>query len=664
VLSYAIVDTISGAKTVGTGGDFPSLSGAGGLFAALNSRVLTGDVTVTLTSDLTEDGSVLLNEFITGPSYPGPAYSVAIAPDSATMRTISGSGASGLIRFNGADRVTIDGRFGDSGRFITLRNTSNNTFALTIIFLNDSSHNTVRNCVIEGAGISTATGVIYFGTGTVTGNDNNAILENHIRDRSDAVGVPASLIVNNGTSGINNNGNSISGNSLFNFGNYGINITANGSEAWAITGNTIYRTSTGTAANIGIQFIGVGNNLIADNTIRDLTTTGLVVGVSLSTLTGNTTVARNRLYNLGGAGTSSITGFYFNGSGAANTATFVNNMVSISQTGTDQNLRGLHDQGVGGVFNAYYNTIVISGTGSGTSDTWAFAHHPQSVATVKNNIFMNLRTGGGNHYAAGGSISTGSIATDYNLFVGTGTTAANFFDSSSGTGTTGIPISYAQWQTNMGGDSHSNAANPSGDYSSAMFVAPATADLHLIPGGNVLVNNTGTTIPGFATDYDGHTRSFTTPSIGADEAFPFLGFQAWAATYGQSNDPLALGPNGQANLLNFAFGMAPTASGALVLNGTLAAGGIIGQTGTAIAAFEPSGNGVDFRALFVRRKDYVTAGLTYTPQFSADMTTWFNSATVPTVLADDGTHQIVSVPYPPFVGGGKKARFFRISVSL
>ena len=34
------------------------------------------------------------------------------------------------------------------------------------------------------------------------------------------------------------------------------------------------------------------------------------------------------------------------------------------------------------------------------------------------------------------------------------------------------------------------------------------------------------------------------------------------------------------------------------------------------------------------------------------------------LLADDGTFQIVSVPYPPFVGAGKKARFFRISVSI
>jgi hypothetical protein len=33
------------------------------------------------------------------------------------------------------------------------------------------------------------------------------------------------------------------------------------------------------------------------------------------------------------------------------------------------------------------------------------------------------------------------------------------------------------------------------------------------------------------------------------------------------------------------------------------------------------------------------------------------------VLADDGVNQIVSVPYPPLVGG-QQAKFFRIQVTL
>ena len=79
--------------------------------------------------------------------------------------------------------------------------------------------------------------------------------------------------------------------------------------------------------------------------------------------------------------------------------------------------------------------------------------------------------------------------------------------------------------------------------------------------------------------------------------------------------------------------------------------------------FGPVTNGVDYRAVFIRRKDYLAAGLVYTPQFSANLGTWANSLIEPTVLADDGTFQAVSVPYPPFIGG-KKVRFFRMSISI
>jgi len=44
------------------------------------------------------------------------------------------------------------------------------------------------------------------------------------------------------------------------------------------------------------------------------------------------------------------------------------------------------------------------------------------------------------------------------------------------------------------------------------------------------------------------------------------------------------------------------------------------------------------------------------------MTTWQTSIVTPTVLADDGTYQVVSVPYPNFVAG-RKARFFTVTVS-
>ena len=142
-------------------------------------------------------------------------------------------------------------------------------------------------------------------------------------------------------------------------------------------------------------------------------------------------------------------------------------------------------------------------------------------------------------------------------------------------------------------------------------------------------------------------------------------FQLWAAANGVANDPNANGANGQKNVVNFAFGIHPVTgtSAALKYTGTLAGGGTITAPGMPVPRLEPTVNTVDFRALYVRRKDYATAGLTYVVEFSAALSTWSASAVTPTVLADDGTNQIVSVPFPAFPGGMTQG-FFRVNVTL
>ena len=178
-------------------------------------------------------------------------------------------------------------------------------------------------------------------------------------------------------------------------------------------------------------------------------------------------------------------------------------------------------------------------------------------------------------------------------------------------------------------------------------IGAKTAGLHLAS------NVTGTKNPfDIALNGTGQQTAFTTA------------FNTWATTNGVSNDPDALGANGIKNLLNYAFGVHPVTGGPGVLQytGTFAGSGTITATGQPITMFESVTNGIDFRAVFVRRKDYIAAGLIYTPQFSATLGVWANSSATPTVLADDGTYQIVSVPYP-FAVAGKKARFFQISVS-
>jgi hypothetical protein len=104
------------------------------------------------------------------------------------------------------------------------------------------------------------------------------------------------------------------------------------------------------------------------------------------------------------------------------------------------------------------------------------------------------------------------------------------------------------------------------------------------------------------------------------------------------------------NAMEFALGTDPTNAlsgrSALIYTGTFAGSGTVTATGQPITRIE----GSDHRALFVRRDDYAAAGLTYTVEFSPDLATWTASTDTPTVLADNGTVQIVSVPYPAFIG--------------
>ena len=130
-------------------------------------------------------------------------------------------------------------------------------------------------------------------------------------------------------------------------------------------------------------------------------------------------------------------------------------------------------------------------------------------------------------------------------------------------------------------------------------------------------------------------------------------------------DPNISGPNadfdhdGMTNLIEYAFGTNPSqaGTGTIVLNGSA-----ITQRGTVTTKLQNIPNGVDFRAVFGRRKDYVAAGLTYSVQFSADLLYWKTSTATPTLIASDSEMDAVTVPYPLFVNG-KKTRFFRVQVT-
>ena len=141
------------------------------------------------------------------------------------------------------------------------------------------------------------------------------------------------------------------------------------------------------------------------------------------------------------------------------------------------------------------------------------------------------------------------------------------------------------------------------------------------------------------------------------------------------NSPDGIGPaasssdwdfDGVDNLMEFALGTNPSSASTgvpeLIFSGTFAAGTVT-LRGQPIQRIEQIPNSVDFRYVFIRRKDHAVAGITYRPEFSTDLTNWVPSTAVPQVLTDDGTWQTVSVPYTRFITG-RKARFARLTVTM
>jgi fibronectin-binding autotransporter adhesin len=145
-------------------------------------------------------------------------------------------------------------------------------------------------------------------------------------------------------------------------------------------------------------------------------------------------------------------------------------------------------------------------------------------------------------------------------------------------------------------------------------------------------------------------------------------YDTWAATFlpDDVSDPaLNFDNDSLTNLQEFAFGTDPTVS----TGGSIAytVGGEVTSPGLPVAVNMAS-PGVDFRAVFGRRKDHVAAGLTYTVQFSAGLDVWVNSTDTPTEVSSSTSGDIdaVSVPYPLFiatVNGMEKPTFFRVGVS-
>ncbi|MDQ6656240.1 MAG: dockerin type I domain-containing protein, partial [Verrucomicrobiota bacterium] len=572
--SFTVAAPLTGTITVGTGGTYPSLTNSGGAFDAINGVGVSGNLTINVISDVTtETGAIALNE----PTESGAGgYSITIKP-SGGARIISGTstGSSGLIKLNGADRVTIDGSLsGGSDQSLTIM--SGNAGG-TVIWIasgpvNGANNDTVKNCIISGTtGVSVISGILS-GSGVTLGNDaefpnnnitvqNNKIfrVQNSCYLRGNATTLDTGWLVSGNTFGstVATDKNTFRGMLIGNCA--GFFVSAN-------TVNGIVSTAASTAKITGIQTaLAIEGGTIAKNRIRDIKQTNpSTYGAAGIDLTGGNNIAvRNNF----------VSDVNHNMSGGLSFSTTFGVFGIQIEAGTGHQVYG----------NSVNLYGVQPGTASSALLTAAFAINATTSTgcDVRDNIFANNITGGTTSiahvavYLPSGGTSAMNLTLNYNAyFWGTDTARQGVGQAGTTAGTNFFTTLAAFRSYTMGlSPASNNDSNSLGFTTAPPFVS--LDDLHVICGAPVI--RAGVPIAALVDDIDGDPRDAAAPTMGADEPVaPSLTNAVSRKTHNMAGDfdiPLpgvesrSGGPNGDYTIV-LTFGLPVTFDGATVSNGT------------------------------------------------------------------------------------------------
>jgi hypothetical protein len=422
--TYTIIGTICGNKTIGTGGDYTTITAA---FTALNANELCGPIVYTLLDATypaeTYPLAVNLN--------PGSSATntIVIKPAAGISPDISGASASGAIFRIMTGYVTLDGsNSGGTSRNMTIGNTSTTSPSVVSIHSINTAPLvgiTLKNCnIINGA--NTASAITVTNATGAGGYFNNVTIRNNSIQRA-YIGVyaNAAVMAGNGsgllitendlsTSGANSirlvgiyaqgiDGVTISDNLIGNIADAnaespkGIWI-ATGTNTAEVSGNTISNltlTNTGAYAITGI-YVNPGATAleisIDDNTISNLSNAGTSLAFAgILSFSPNTDITNNVVSGLTQVTSGTFWGIVQNGAINSNCS---DNMVSGMTTLTSGIPHGINIQGISTGVNVFNNTIFnIKNTNSGGYTANGLALASTSITaniTAYNNLIYDI----------------------------------------------------------------------------------------------------------------------------------------------------------------------------------------------------------------------------------------------------------------------------------
>ncbi len=500
---------LTGTRTVGGGGDFPTLAAA--MKALVDSGVGSGGVTFLVTPGIYAERCTL--NPVTGASLSNPVTFVNNGGAVTVKHTGGAATNDAMITLNGCDFVTFDGidiedngtSASDRVEYGYLIRTLNNAGA------DGATNNTITNCSILLGGGGTVPGfshgVLISNTTTATaGNHNNAIRDITV-DRSDR-GVGVFGQNNAGVITAPDTNTEVSGCILGATVALGNALTGTSGSAIAII----------LSANTGVK---VFNNHV--RALRATSTTG--TGASTGIVTQNTSgvVYNNRISEVFHANTTSTSvrpiGIQ-TGAISGGTMTFYNNFISgiysgytgpPSATVNSFGIRSTNFAGGGGANEFYNNTILVldPSLAAVPYSSSAFGSFAGAVPMVtRNNVLANFNLGTSPpsaHTAIWDANTTaGFLTSNNNDLVG-------FPIGLNGTATYSDFL--ADWQTNnpgLDGSSTDEAPN---------FIDPLVIpnNLHIDTGFPTALDGGALPIAGITTDFDGDPRDAISPDMGADE---------------------------------------------------------------------------------------------------------------------------------------------------
>ena len=480
---------LSGVYTVGTAGNYPTLTAA---VADFNSAAITGPVTFTLLDAAypSETFPIVIN----ANAGSSATNTMTIKPATGVDATISGS-APVLIKVNGADYVTIDGSNNGTGTDNLTLNNINATATDSPVMVwvastaNDGAdHVTFKNIKFLGLTPSgTIAGLLVSGptlgsAGTVP--NNFLTVESNVFNRAQNAMFIVGLGTNQDDGAVIKDNTVGSTDPLEAMGFRGIAVQ--NAKNFMISGNTVTGVSTASTSTSSGILVGatINNGIVTQNQVSDVSNT-----------------------NAGGYGSN---GIYSNAGVGSTNILISNNFVSDIASQGYASLGGVGDNGLGIVVGGAGTGIKIYHNSVSLNKNQVNAGRPAALnilstvtagaVDVRNNILVNTQTTAGEKYAIySGAAKTAFANVDYNDYYSSGANLGFIAAAPRAT--------LADIVTNFGGNVNSLNVMPT-------FVS--ATDLHLTPS-NMALDGKGTPLAEVSVDIDNDTRNATTPDMGADE---------------------------------------------------------------------------------------------------------------------------------------------------